>query len=170
MSAVTRAAAGPLPIAICAVALAWPVALLTAPCAAARPARSLAIVRLAAGVYAAGRFICHQKPERSFHIRAVQLPVCARCFGLYAGGAAGALGAVVLGGSRRRPRRGFRAARSAVLLAAVPTALTWMAEWVIGVDPGNLGRALAAAPLALVFAWMAVMEIESGPAEAGRHV
>lgn len=28
-------------------------------------------------------FICHRKPERSFHIKGHQFPVCARCTGFY---------------------------------------------------------------------------------------
>ena len=37
--------------------------------------------------------ICHQRPERSFAIAGIQMPVCARCSGLYVSGA--------LGGDRR---------------------------------------------------------------------
>lgn len=29
--------------------------------------------------------ICHRKPERSFHIKNHQFPVCARCTGFYTG-------------------------------------------------------------------------------------
>ena len=43
------------------------------------------------GVYIAGALICHQRPERSFHVWGVQWPVCARCLGLYAGAAIGAV-------------------------------------------------------------------------------
>lgn len=32
-----------------------------------------------------GKYICHQKPERSFFIKGHQFPVCARCTGFYAG-------------------------------------------------------------------------------------
>lgn len=35
--------------------------------------------------------ICHQIPERSFHLAGAAIPVCARCLGLYCGFAAGAL-------------------------------------------------------------------------------
>jgi uncharacterized membrane protein len=44
-------------------------------------------VPLAAAVYLFGAQICHQIPERSFVLDGVQLPVCARCLGIYAGAA-----------------------------------------------------------------------------------
>ena len=31
------------------------------------------------------KYICHRKPERSFHIKGRQFPVCARCTGFYTG-------------------------------------------------------------------------------------
>lgn len=31
------------------------------------------------------KYICHRKPERSFHIHGHQFPVCARCTGFYTG-------------------------------------------------------------------------------------
>ncbi len=31
------------------------------------------------------KYICHRKPERSFHINSHQFPVCARCTGFYTG-------------------------------------------------------------------------------------
>jgi uncharacterized membrane protein len=40
---------------------------------------------LAADLYYAFGFICHQIPERSFHIHEDKLAVCARCAGVYAG-------------------------------------------------------------------------------------
>ncbi|MBX3288056.1 MAG: DUF2085 domain-containing protein [Acidobacteria bacterium] len=36
-------------------------------------------------------YICHQMPERSFHIGVHQFGVCSRCFGVYFGVAAGVL-------------------------------------------------------------------------------
>lgn len=36
-----------------------------------------------------GYAICHQIPERSFHIHGEQLPLCARCTGIYMGALAG---------------------------------------------------------------------------------
>lgn len=62
--------------------------------------------------------VCHQMPERSFELRDFPLAVCARCFGLYAGFAAGAL---LYPAARRLsdppPHRRW------LLLALVPTAL-----------------------------------------------
>ena len=40
-------------------------------------------------IFAVGSVICHQLPERSFFLDGRQLPVCARCTGLYLSGAAG---------------------------------------------------------------------------------
>ena len=34
-------------------------------------------------IWRIGGYLCHQMPERSFFIRGVQLPVCARCTGVY---------------------------------------------------------------------------------------
>src|SRR4029453_18159539 len=48
-------------------------------------------IPVAGVMYAAGSFICHQLPERSFHVQGAQLPVCARCLGLYCGGAFGSV-------------------------------------------------------------------------------
>ncbi len=40
---------------------------------------------LSAAIYYAFGFICHQIPERSFHVGEDIFAVCARCFGVYAG-------------------------------------------------------------------------------------
>src|SRR5262245_8646685 len=45
---------------------------------------------LAAVMYGIGSLVCHQRPERSVHLFGVQMPVCARCLGIYAGAAAAA--------------------------------------------------------------------------------
>jgi len=46
---------------------------------------------LVPGLYLAFGAVCHQAPERSWQWFGVTLPVCARCFGLYAGALAAAL-------------------------------------------------------------------------------
>lgn len=45
----------------------------------------------AAPIYQAFSFVCHQIPERSFHLAGHQFGVCSRCTGLYAGFAVAAL-------------------------------------------------------------------------------
>jgi len=45
----------------------------------------------AATIYKAFSFLCHQIPERSFHLAGHQFGVCSRCTGLYTGFAAAAL-------------------------------------------------------------------------------
>ena len=78
-------------------------------------------------IYAAGSVICHQIPERSFHLGGFQIPVCARCLGIYAGAAAGAsihvLGAFSLSSMRWR-MLSPQAARRLFIVGAVPTLLT----------------------------------------------
>ena len=45
----------------------------------------------ASTIYKAFSFVCHQIPERSFHLAGHQFGVCSRCTGLYAGFAVAAL-------------------------------------------------------------------------------
>jgi len=47
--------------------------------------------RAASPLYTGFGYLCHQIPERSFHLVGHKLGVCARCTGLYAGFAAGVL-------------------------------------------------------------------------------
>ena len=49
------------------------------------------VALLVAGVYAVGSIVCHQRPERSFHLWGAQMPVCARCTGIYMGAALASL-------------------------------------------------------------------------------
>lgn len=134
-----------LPAALTASAVIWLALLLVAPM----------FPREAAGLYESASRICHQKPERSFHVAGTQLPVCARCFGLYASGAAGAIGAWLLGRSRRgTPNPGH--ARLLFAAAAVPTVATVGVEWLGLAQPSNLGRMVAAVPLGAVAGWVFV--------------
>jgi uncharacterized membrane protein len=95
---------------------------------------------LAAGVYVIGAHICHQLPDRSFHIGTAQLPVCARCMGIYGGVALAAVSGVARSG-------GFRpahlSARALLALGATPTVVTVFAEWLGMWHPSNVVRALA---------------------------
>jgi uncharacterized membrane protein len=103
-------------------------------------------------VYEAAGLICHQRPERSFHLAGIQLPVCARCFGLYASGAAGACAAYLAGLSTTvsAPTRFVTVALGA---AAIPTALTLIGEWTGLLHPGGVTRAVASLPLGAVAGW-----------------
>jgi uncharacterized membrane protein len=102
-------------------------------------------------VYAAGSVLCHQLPERSFFATGHQLPVCARCTGLYASAAVGLLVwpvAKLLRGWRPW-RVAPRAAAWTVVVAGVPTAVSFTSG-VIGVwDGTNAVRAALAIPLGL---------------------
>jgi uncharacterized membrane protein len=100
--------------------------------------------------YAIGAVVCHQRPERSFHLWAVQLPVCARCTGIYAASAAAALAAPLM------PRARPAAARAVILLSLLPSAATLVFEWSTGSAPSNAVRALAGAPIGAAVAWTIV--------------
>lgn len=114
-------------------------------------------------IYAAGAFICHQLPERSFHFQSAQLPVCTRCLGLYCGGAFGS----VIGASavvRQRVNRGqpllARARRWGwTLAAAIPTLVTFVLEWGFGWPVSNTVRAVAALPLGVAVAFVVVSAV-----------
>ena len=97
-------------------------------------------VPVAGIVYALGSRICHQRPERSFHLFAAQLPVCARCAGIYAGAAIGLL--LALSGSSRE-RLFPVSARMLLVVGALPTLMTLITEWSGAWAGGNDVRAAA---------------------------
>lgn len=110
-------------------------------------------------IYAAASLVCHQLPDRSFHLDAFQLPVCARCLGLYAGAAAGCAAALFTARPSAAPailraRANGGAARRGVItvLALVPTGVTVGLEWMGIWYPSNVTRALAGAPAGFVVA------------------
>jgi uncharacterized membrane protein len=96
-------------------------------------------VPITAGTYAFGSLICHQQPDRSFHLGLAQLPVCARCTGLYAGAVIGSLVFLRL----RLPAD----PRILLIAAAAPTAVTWLVEIGALAALSNTTRAIAALPL-----------------------
>lgn len=123
-------------------ALAWAAALPAATFAATR-AHAPAIAHACAfAVYAIGALVCHQKPERSFHLWTAQLPVCARCTGIYVGAV---LGLVLRSG---------RTSRTLLIAAVVPTAATLVFEWTTGIMPSNAIRFAAGLPLGMVVSWL----------------
>lgn len=112
----------------------------------AAPLLASAADALVAALYVAGSLICHQRPERSFHIAASQLPVCARCLGLYVGGAAGLL--IWVMASRRRQVAWPRSVALTTLAAStLPTAATIASAWLGLGEPSNAWRAALALPL-----------------------
>jgi len=108
---------------------------------------------LAAAVYAAASFLCHQRPERSFHLWAAQLPVCARCTGIYVGAVCTTL---------VRARR-IRRPLPFLLAASAPAAMTLVYEWSTGTVPGNWVRAISG--LAIGAAVMVLLRGELGTSE-----
>lgn len=124
------------------VAVAWAVLLATGPWV------SSATASLGGWLYAVGALICHQQPERSFHLGAAQLPVCARCLGLYAGAAVGVLAWSLAGWRRQTPWPARRAVLTLIATGA-PTALTVLTASLGIADPPNAWRAWLAAPLGI---------------------
>jgi uncharacterized membrane protein len=128
-------------------ALAWLAALVWAP---------FAVPSLAGrAIYAAAAAVCHQLPERTFHLIGGPLAVCARCLGLYAGGAAVAGAALVAfealpASAAAGPSR----ARRLLAAAAVPTLITLSLEHLTSVPIGNSARFLTALPLGAAIAWV----------------
>lgn len=133
-------------ICLTVAAAAWVVIVVSSPVALSRAT----LTAPTAVVYAAASRICHQRTERSFAIAGVQMPVCARCFGLYL---SAALGAMIAWTGRRRPGV---APRTALALAAVPTAATWLLEFAGVSGFSNAIRATAALPLGLTAGWLLV--------------
>jgi len=132
------------------IAVLWIAALAAAPIAASP--------RLSAVTYAAGSLICHQRPERSFQYEGAQYPVCARCFGLYAGAVGGVLLWAAVGGvGRTTSRRAARltepgVVRRLLIITALPTVVTVAASWLGWWDAGNIARAILAIPLGATMA------------------
>ena len=115
------------------------------------------LARAAVLVYGAGGLVCHQRPERSFHIHGRQLAVCARCTGLYMSALAGGFLALLLGAIAVPPSR----ARLWLAIAALPTIVTVGLELAALAYPSNTIRMLSALPLGAVAAWLVITTIVS---------
>jgi hypothetical protein len=132
------------------LSLFWASMLIATPYLVSHLQRDPQVIRTASVVYVLGAFVCHQRPERSFHPWGTQSPVCARCEGIYLA----APFAFVLGASRRRarPLRSRRMWQRIVLLACLPTLLTLVWEWTTGdITPGVV-RAMAGGMLGAAIA------------------
>jgi uncharacterized membrane protein len=133
-------------------AAAWTLAILTAPALAAghTPTR----LRASAFVYVVGGVVCHQRADRSFHLAGGQLPVCARCTGLYLSGAGGLLMGLLW---LRRPGRvgadesrgdvaAFARWRRLLILSVLPMAASLVVEWAGLGEVSNAWRAVTSLP------------------------
>jgi len=126
----------------------WVGAIVFAPIGIASPSGAARVCALA--TYAAGSFVCHQIPARSFHLAGQPFAVCGRCTGLYMSALAGGLAALVMW--RRLPI----ADRWLLAMAAVPTALSWTLEHAGLAAQSNVLRAAAALPLGFAGAWVVI--------------
>ena len=116
---------------------------------------------LAVAVYGLGSVICHQRADRSFHLFAEQLPVCARCTGLYAGAALTAI-AQLWGRRLRRPAADLTpAARRLLAITALPMAASIVYEWTTGDVPSNLARAATGIILGAGVAYVILAAVDS---------
>ena len=132
---------------LAALAVAWAGLILLAPWLGSAAAGGHGGAYLSAAAYGLGSLVCHQRPERSFHLVGAQMPVCARCTGLYLSGALG----VVLAWWRIFWRGAIRwpSWRAALVVAALPTTATLVAEWWRPASVSGLVRAAAAVPVGL---------------------
>lgn len=146
--------------------IAWAALLPVAPLAASQPAPAPYWYAFAFLLYGAGSVVCHQLADRSFYVGAAQMPVCARCTGIYFGAAVVAL----VGAVGRRTRRealsasGFSRTnrdrvRALVAAAILPTIVTLIYEWSTGDTPSNAVRAVAGAPLGAVVAFVVMSAV-----------
>jgi uncharacterized membrane protein len=154
----TRTAVRPV---LVALAVAWLGALILAVFLASRPSLTAPLYALSAAVYEVGSLVCHQLPERSFYFWGAQMPVCARCTGLYFGAAAAAITAARKGPAFQH--RVWDRARQLVFIGALPTGLTLIYEWISGNMPGHWIRAAAGFPLGAI---VMLIVLAATPAES----
>jgi uncharacterized membrane protein len=115
---------------------------------------------LAALPYAVGAVICHQQAARSFAIWSQQLPVCARCTGIYAGAAMMAIAATLSSATRQRKVAQRLSAVRPLAFAALPTLATLAYEWSTNTTPSNVVRAIAGFPLGAAVAWVILSTVD----------
>jgi hypothetical protein len=128
-----------LPVIVVAALVAWPVTL-----GAALVDRMHAPLTVGGAlVYGSAALVCHQRPDRSYTSGGVGWPVCARCAGIYLGGAAGALGAAAV---RRRRRVDLGRLRRVVIGCVAIAAAAWLAEALRLLDVPAVWRTVTAIP------------------------
>jgi uncharacterized membrane protein len=150
-------------------AVAWAMALPAATYVAGTVPPESPLAAASALVYGFGSVVCHQRPERSLWSWNVVWPVCARCAGLYVGGAL--VGIAVLVGPRSPSRRLklWRHAQGAIAIAALPAVVSLLYEWSTGRVPGNALRLVTGLPIG--FTVLAVIVSAADATEpSGREV
>ncbi|HEX3646156.1 MAG TPA: DUF2085 domain-containing protein [Vicinamibacterales bacterium] len=149
-----------LRVVLVAATMTWAGLLVVTPLLASRPHASPIASALILAVYGIGSLICHQLPERSYHIWTAQMPVCARCAGIYFGAVAGAIAGLArtgaVGARARTP-----GPRTILALAMTPTLVTLVYEWTTGDMPAHAIRAAAGAPIGCAVAWLVVAAAEN---------
>jgi len=149
-------------------AIGWAVLIPSAAVAAGRASGAPVVDLLAALPYMVGAVICHQQAARSFAIWSQQLPVCARCTGIYVGAAIAALVVSFRAARGFQPReRGperaalhLNAERTFLIVAALPTLATLAFEWSTSTAPSNVVRAIAGFPLGAAVAWVILSAVD----------
>ena len=166
--------------ALVAASIAWAVLLIAVPYLASRPHASSLGSLMILGVYGIGSLVCHQLPERSYHLWGAQMPVCARCAGIYIGAVVGVIASAFRTARAVRHDRsgaaqgvnhpsqavaqGFSPARHARVLlavAAAPTLVTLVYEWSTGDMPAHAIRAASGAAVGAAVAWLVVAATEN---------
>ena len=152
-------------------AIVWAVAVPGAALLASRQTPSVPAYLTAVVVYAIGSVVCHQLPERSFYLWGRQLPVCARCTGIYAGAAVAAIALVVVAWLKGRPSPSLappsarlkpRAPIVVALVASMPTVATLVFEWTTGATPANAVRAAAGFVLGAAMSTLVLLPVHDG--------
>jgi hypothetical protein len=136
-----------------AAVIVWAGVLLCAPALVGAGGHSASLVAVA--IYTGCSAICHQRPERSFQLFGHQMPVCARCTGIYVGAALAALvvsatPATGLADAPKPRRRTWTVALASML----PSLATLIYEWTTGDMPSNWTRAAAGLPMGAVVSWL----------------
>jgi uncharacterized membrane protein len=138
----------------------WAGLLVATPWLASRAHASPIASTLILAVYGVGSLVCHQRPERSYLLWTAQMPVCARCAGIYFGAVIGVIATALCTGSVGARARRLRP-RAILALAVTPTLITLLYEWTTGAMPAHAIRAAAGVALGLAVAWLVVAAVEN---------
>jgi uncharacterized membrane protein len=116
-------------------------------------------------IYKAFSFVCHQIPERSFHLAGRQFAVCSRCTGLYSGFAVAALAYPLI-----RPLKVTDTPpRLWLILAAVPLAIDFALGYFAIWQNNHVSRFATGALLGAVAVFYIVPGLMELSSKIGRH-